>query len=462
MSVINLLPSDNARLKFSEKALVGWTTNFDDGAVWQNFGPTSLIKRTNVNNTIKGVPGIHGVSEKNNKIFIGLNNIPYTADLDDVPVSLSFFIQIFGGGTVTCILYDTVTDPEHDIEDPLLGSSFFQWAANYDHAATSESLKDYFDSEDIDGVCTVKTYASPTSTVDGSGSSITGAWEVFRTSWYETPIISAPRNLGIFIEIEFSDAIITDDHCVFFTMPAITGKYAWQLNQIGQSSRFFMPAIFRDFDDVGGTPGVPLARMIDVMTHISDVVDEFVLNWTYYDIADGFDESNQNSYSKLVDPTFAPVPYLIWMSQFVNCNASFVRPTSTAWSGLPKKWGDLADLVDTDGDGDLEWSEIELYSPGFTRLVEYFKWALTTGYVGFNAGTLKSIEETVKFFLEGDKEVTIEKHPTGAGPFSIKLYTNLSETPDATAVGGTSEIIEAAIALSKPLGIEVLYEIEAG
>lgn len=461
MSVINILPENEARFKFEQKSPVGWTVNFGDGALWENFGPTPLIKRTNVNGSIKGTPGVHNTNEKNGKIFIGLNNIPYTEDLDDVSVGFSIFAQIFGGGTITCILYDTATDPEHDIDDPLLGSSFFQWADDYDHAASPESLKDYFDSLDIDGVCTVRTFSSSTKPVDGTGSLITGAWETFRTDWYTVPTNSAPRNLGIFIEIEFADIEPTEEHCIFLSIPALTAEFGWTLNQIGQDSRFFLPAIFRDYDDIGKTPGVPLARIIDVMTHISDVVDEFVLNWTYYDIADGFDESNPSSYSKLVDPTFAPVPYLIWMSQFVNCNATFVRPTSTAWSGLPTTWGSIIDLVDTDNDDLAQWREIELFSPGFTRLAEYFQWALTTGYVGFNAGTLVAIEETVKFFLEGDKQVRIEKNPSGAGPFSIKLYTYFGETPDATSVGGTSEVIEAAIALSKPLGVEVLYEIEA-
>ena len=123
---------------------------------------------------------------------------------------------------------------------------------------------------------------------------------------------------------------------------------------------------------------------------------------------------------------------------------------------------DLIELVDTDIPADgVSWTEIETYSPSFSKLTEYLRYAISTGYIGFRAGTEEAITETVKFFLDNNKYVLIDKNPSGTNRFSVTLYTYIGDTPDATNVGGTSELVRAAIQISKPIGIEVNHVILA-
>jgi hypothetical protein len=113
-------------------------------------------------------------------------------------------------------------------------------------------------------------------------------------------------------------------------------------------------------------------------------------------------------------------------------------------------------------DGLVSWRELETYAPGFTKLEEYLRFAISTGNVGYKAGTDDAIIETVKFFLENDKRASIQRTPSVLGVFSAKLYTYINDTPDATGVGGTSELVSSAIEISKPVGVYIQHVILDG
>jgi hypothetical protein len=222
-----------------------------------------------------------------------------------------------------------------------------------------------------------------------------------------------------------------------------------------------LPLVFTSNDSNDALIDRPLSRLTDVLLHMSDLASEFISNYTYYDILSGYSADNPETKSKLVNPELAPLPNLIWLTQFVGARRDAVKPSSTAWSVLPSTWTGIENLIDSDEDNIVSWTELEIYSPSFSKLTEYLQFAISSGYVGFRAGTEQAIVETVKFFLDNNKTAYINKNPVGTNRFSVTLYTYIGDTPDATGVGGTSEIVRAAIDISKPVGIEVVHEILA-
>jgi hypothetical protein len=223
-----------------------------------------------------------------------------------------------------------------------------------------------------------------------------------------------------------------------------------------------LPDVIKENDSLNSALERPLARLTDVLTHSSDVIDSFAENWAYVDIAGGYSDDDDTQKSLLVEPTVAPLNSLMWLSQFVSSKKEMVTPTSTAWSGVPTTWAEIEELVDgPDINTEVSWEELHNYSPSFSRLTEYLRFAISTGYLGFRAGSEQAIVETVKFFLENNKVAWIDKNPSGTNRFSVTLYTYIGDTPDATGVGGTSEAVRAAIEISKPIGIEVKHVILA-
>jgi len=87
---------------------------------------------------------------------------------------------------------------------------------------------------------------------------------------------------------------------------------------------------------------------------------------------------------------------------------------------------------------------------------EFKKWQLSNKYFGYKAGSLEAIEETVKRYLIGDKQVLIALNP----PFEFTIYTLRDETLGIyyTSTGiTTSEVINNAISIIKPMGFNVTH-----
>lgn len=84
-------------------------------------------------------------------------------------------------------------------------------------------------------------------------------------------------------------------------------------------------------------------------------------------------------------------------------------------------------------------------------------WQLTNKYFGYKAGTIESIEETVKRYLIGTKYVSITLNP----PFGFTVYTLRNETPGiyyTSSAITASEVITNAISIIKPMGFNVVHE----
>jgi hypothetical protein len=471
MSVENIISKQQQKFLVVNNVVDGWYT---PECLPTTNGVSSLSSYSFLNNTVKIVPDYIYPTNYKARLWIGTNSIPYSSSLDGQSVSFTVFIQLPQAARITTVLYETSSDPEHNIDEND-GSWFSKWTTDFPHDGVippwpydneDKDLKTFFENSSLRGVVTQIELPKIYGVADGFGRLSENKWSVVRTSPYQLPQVTLSRNLGIFIEVEFMEADIVgsgSNNYGFFSIPSLTTTSSYLSNQIGLNTYRYLPDLYKDNDSLYENPNRKLSRLIDVFTHFADIANEYVRNWRYFDILDGFSENKPSTYSKLVSAEQAPLANLIWLSQFVGSKRDTVKPTSTPWSGMPSTWAQIEEQLDANADDEVSWRELETYSPGFTKLEEYLRFAISTGYVGFNAGTEQAVLETVKFFLENNKQAWIERYPSGAefDKFSVKLYTYIGDTPDATGVGGTSEIVLAAIEISKPVGIYIKHEILA-
>jgi hypothetical protein len=465
----------SARQKFLSAVngqLLGWDTPDTHS---HDAGDSDLTLLSPGPRTTKLFPSYTYPSNYKPRIWCGTNDISYESRYDGREIGFTVFAQINDAATVKIFVYETSSDDAHDLNDEN-GSWYMEWTQNFPHNGSSPSwpytypddmtMETVIDELGLVGTMTEITVEKSPYTIDGMGFLTENKWTVLRTNWHRLPEVTLSRNLGILIEVEYAtEGISANQALTFLTYPSLTTRYGYVKNYMSHHLTYgSLPLVFTSNDSINAQIDRPLSRLTDVLLHMSEIADEFISNWTYYDILSGYSADNPETQSKLVNPELAPLPNLIWLSQFVGARRDAVKPTSTAWSGLPSTWTRIEDLVDTtdpESLGVVTWTELETYSPSFSKLTEYLQFAISNGYVGFRAGSEEAIVETVKFFLDNNKVAWINKNPVGTNRFSVTLYTYIGDTPDATGVGGTSETVRAAIDISKPVGIEVVHEILA-
>lgn len=467
--VPDLLTARQKTLKAFDGEIVDWFTP-DTHA--HDLGESSLALLKPGRRTVKLKPEQNYSTEHQHRVWLGTNNIPYTSSLDDREIGFTFFAQINDAATVKVFIYNTSSDPDHDVNADD-GSWFLKWTTNFPYSGDNPSwdydypsemnLTTLIENSGLVGTLTEIDIKKSPYTIDGGGFLTDNKWNVIRTNWHRLPSVTLSRNIGVFIEITYDTPGLDKEEAVsFLTFPSVVTRYGYAKNNIGHELLYYsLPQVLHTNDSLSSNVERPLSRLIDVLTHLTDITDQFVENWNYYDIESGYSDDDISTKSKLTDPTVSPLSSLLWLSQFIDTKRELVRPTSTAWSGLPSTWSGIETLVDSDADDIVTWVELENYSPSFSKLVDYLRFAITTGYVGFRAGSEDAIVDTVKFFLDNNKVAFIDKNPVSTNRFSVTLYTYIGDTPDATGVGGTSELVQAAIAISKPVGIEVVHEILA-
>ena len=467
--VPDLLPIRQKFFRASNDTLTGWDTPDTHS---EDAGDSSLTLLSTGPRTVKLFPSYTYPNNYKPRIWCGTNDVSYESRYDGREIGFTVFAQISDAATVKIFVYETSSDDAHDLNDEN-GSWYMEWTENFPHNGSNGSwaytypadmtMETVIDELGLVGTMTEITIDKSPYTMDGAGFLTEDKWKVLRTNWHRLPEANLSRNIGIFIEVEYATAgLAASQALTFLTYPSITTRYGYVKNNLSHNLVYgSLPLVFTSNDSNDALIDRPLSRLTDVLLHMSDLASEFIANYTYYDILSGYSADNPQTKSKLVNPELAPLPNLIWLSQFVGARRDAVKPTSTAWSGLPSTWTRIENLVDSDEDNIVSWTELENYSPSFSKLTEYLQFAISNGYVGFRAGSEEAIVETVKFFLDNNKAAYIDKNPVGTNRFSVTLYTYIGDTPDATGIGGTSEIVRAAIDISKPVGIEVVHEILA-
>ena len=127
-------------------------------------------------------------------------------------------------------------------------------------------------------------------------------------------------------------------------------------------------------------------------------------------------------------------------------------------------WGSGTENPETmftlDADGDVGTSALS-FTPTSKPFAwddsdDFKAWQLTNKYFGYKAGSLEALEETVKRYLIGDKQVLITLNP----PFEFIVYTLRDETPGIYYTSSeitSSEVITNALALVRPMGFNVTH-----
>jgi hypothetical protein len=467
--VPDLLPLSSKNLRVNGDNLIGWDNPDTEP---HDLGDSDLTLFTRGPRTVRLRPSYAYSSSYEPRVWMGTNSISYDSTLDGNQVGFTFFAQINDAATVNVFIYNTASDEYHNTTGAN-ESWYSNWTTDFphngdfgswDHLPEEIDLKTFVDNHEIQGTFSSFSFDKSPYEIDGKGFLTENKWKVVRTEWHRLPEVTLSRNIGVFIEVIYkTDGISPENASTYITYPSLTPRFGYRDNIPGVELTYrSLPDVITENDSLDATLNRPLARLVDVLTHGSDLVDKFAEKWSYIDIAGGYSDDDDTQKSLLTDPTVAPLNSLMWLSQFVSSKKELVRPTSTAWSGVPSTWTDIEELVETDDLNTIvSWEELHTYSPSFSKLIAYLRFTLTTGFVGFRAGTEQAIVETVKFFLEHNKVAWIDKNPTGTNRFSVTLYTYIGDTSDATEVGGTSKIIRAAIEISKPIGIEVKHVILA-
>lgn len=466
--VPDLLSVDQKNMKAVNGRLNDWHTP-DTHA--HDFGDSYLTLYTQGPRTTLLYPSSAYPNTFQPRVWFGTNNISYSDSYDGKQIGFTCFAQINDAATVNIVIYETASDDLHDL-NAALGSWYLKWTENFPYYSAGSWIYDYPSEIDLSTflansnlsyTLTTLDIGVPLNGVSGTGLYSENQWRVLRSDWHQLQEVTLDRHLGIFVEIIYETAGLDAlEAKSYITYPSLVTRYGYTNNYIGTKMVYTaLPDVLFYNDSLNSAVERPLARLIDVMTFPSNLVDEYVDRWSYVDLLSGYSDDDDTQKSTLVNPDVAPLYSLIWLSQFINVKRNTVKPTSTAWSAIPDTWQDISDLIDIDLDLLVTWTEVENYAPSFTKLVDYLKFMITNGYAGFKAGSEEAIVETVKFFLEKNKVAWIDKNPIGTNRFSVTLYTYFGDTPDATSVGGTSKIVSAAIAITKPIGIEVKHEILA-
>lgn len=472
MAVLNLLSTEQQNFSVVSGECVDWHT---PGMTVTDNGFSSLIVFGGEQHTINLKQVYEFAGDGVKRLWLGTNNISYSTGFYGADVGFTIFAQCQHQAKAKIIIYEVDNDPYHNdsLDQSLDDSWYLQWADNYPYDGVLTSwpfdaedvdLETFFnklvDEENLNGKFIELDINAKSQTVDGLGLLFDGKWDVLRSDYLTLSNSSAIRKIGIFVEIEILDDELTNDEAsVYFSFPCLAYRYEMLFNNVAIDIYSSLPEVFRTLDSRSEINDARLFRLIDVYTYLFDVMEQYVDNYAYYDISEGFRTYKTDYYSRLVNPDYAPLPFLYWLSQFISAKTLLAKPTSTPWYSLPGTWSEIVNAADSNTDSILTWSELEVYAPNFENVEDYLRWAIKYGFVSINSGTEESMTETIKQFLTDSKTVTVDKFP-GSGPYTIKVSTILSETPDAVGgVGGTSEAVLKAINVSKPLGIYVEHEI---
>jgi hypothetical protein len=282
-------------------------------------------------------------------------------------------------------------------------------------------------------------------------------WFIFRTN---PIIIGQPQGVpSVSIEILFSPS--QTEEPFYVTFPALYPAYEFAANNIAVNAiASIMPEVMIETDQYAEvSPDVPLLRVIDVATLGLGDSMELTRSFAYLDIEEGFDDSDNETKSALVNHDVADFETMIWL-----CKFNGTRPVTKFESSLDY----LSDPFILDQSTLNSANVLRLTS--FTELnpppltveaqEELLRWQLEYGYYGKNAGTLPAVIEATKLMLIGTESASVS-YNYDVEPFVIDLKTYWYETYGATGaevIGESSDLVLEAIEPARPLGTLIRHE----
>lgn len=317
-----------------------------------------------------------------------------------------------------------------------------------------------FDDSSLIESFSYKNFVIPPTTSSLYSSSLSNpAWRVYRTDEAYIPSRDGLHPV-VSIEIEFIPENQVEK--VYFTSPILctsldAGRYGEALLQIIR----YIPREYLDTDEIEQNPDFALQRFVDVAFEGLDRALKQSFSFKYYDISEGYDETNNETKSYLVNPDVAEIPELKWLAQFAG-----TEPISKLESSLDPS--DAFVLGEIEGDGGsvlngtdaLRFTVATLLEPPRNTAElqkDFLSWQAKNGYYGINAGSIPAIEESVKRLMIGAKEIqtTIQHN----GPFTVLIETPWEQTYGASEekIGESLSVVEEAISYAKPVGVKVTH-----
>lgn len=284
------------------------------------------------------------------------------------------------------------------------------------------------------------------------GSADAPRWHLLRSPRLNIPQGTAQYSVGMKIEIENGDASAVYN----FSRPTLMATFAVLDNRFMQEMAAFIPPVFLEMDTVefnDNSPSIPLVRILDIATTISDDIYDKYEQIMYLDESEGKNLFDALTLSTLITPDIAETATLFWLAQFRGRDLFVTYEPST--EGEP--WTlFILDESALNGIGVLGSGETFGAIPGGVE--EFYRWQVETGAYGHNAGTIPSMVSAIQLLLTGNKFIN---YTVGANTINFQTY--YTETYNATVddVGDASPFVLEVLEPTRPMGMILTHEIIA-
>lgn len=295
----------------------------------------------------------------------------------------------------------------------------------------------------------------------------TGEWTLVRSGIIAVP--SDEHHYGISLTITFKNVSGVDTTpTVYLSQPTAYSRLQFTNNPSFFSVYQGLPQVLQLSDSEINAPTYSLLRFVETSLANRGELFDIYQDIIPLDISQGYDPNDLTTHSALVDgdkifPEFAP-----FVAQFVGTKLSNPSPSSTPWENIPATWQGI-DEVDiglepapappiSDEDA-VQWRALERYNTEISGLADFFRWQISTGHYGLNAGSKTAIVESTKYYCTGTKTVNYSVGAT----WNINLETKIDETPNGGTIGVGDSNPDLLDFLEKirPLGTVINHELIA-
>lgn len=263
-------------------------------------------------------------------------------------------------------------------------------------------------------------------------------------------------NYSVSLKIRTVFSTLTNAN-IHISRPTIHASETFFRSAFLQDAGMHMPSIFTEQDTaVWGTnqPTFPMTRFVETITTSANDIYRDYTNFTYSDISNQFDPTETETFSTLVNATYAESRFLPWLSQFRGRELLVTYEPST--SGIPWVTFVLDDSL-LDGTSVLggDASGASLYG----GIDAYIRWQVETGYYGHNAGTITAMISAIKRGLTGAGVVTFTYPSANA----VHFVTSQAETYGSSVgdIGTSFSNILLLVEPARPLGMIVTHQLSA-
>jgi hypothetical protein len=290
----------------------------------------------------------------------------------------------------------------------------------------------------------------------------TGEWTLVRSGVVQVP--SDEHHYGISLTITFKNVSGVDTTpTVYISNPTAYSRLQFTNNPSFFSVYETLPQVLQLSDSEVNAPTYSLLRFVETSLAMRGELYDLYQDIIPLDISQGYSPTDLTTHSALVDgdkifPEFAP-----FIAQFVGTKLSNPSPSSTPWENIPATWEEI-DGVDialeaNSPEDAVEWRSLERYNTQISGLADFFRWQISTGYYGLNAGSKSALVSAAKYYCTGTKTVNYSVPSV----WNVKIETKLEETPNggSLVVGDSNPDILDFLEKIRPLGTVFEHELIA-